>query len=135
MSKSLSRQAGLTFWGLVFILGFIAIVVLFTLRAFPLYNEKFAVMSAIEAVNSHPDAGELSKSEIEKFFLRNVQVSNVRRFNSNNISDYLEVIKPEKRGDPKKIHVKYESRNVLFSDLYLLMDFDVTKPLRGNSDE
>lgn len=135
MSKSLSRQSGITFWGLMFVLVFIGLVVLFTLRAFPLYNEKFQVISAIDSVTSRPDASELSNAEVKKYFLRNVQISNVRRFSSNNIDDYVEIIKPEKRSDPKKIRVRYESRNVLFSDLYLLMNFDVTKPLRGPTGE
>ena len=40
MMKTFAKQQGMTMWGLVFLLGFIAIVVLFTLRAYPLYYEK-----------------------------------------------------------------------------------------------
>jgi len=131
MRKILYRQAGMTFWGLCFVLLFIGIVVLFTLRAFPLYNEKVQVMAAIDSVVTRPDASELNKRDVQKYFLRNMQVNNSRRFRSSNVNDYVDVLKPEKRGDPKIMHVKYEARNTLFSDLYLLLVFDVKKPLRG----
>jgi hypothetical protein len=131
MNKYSSNQAGITFWGLCFVLLFIGIIVLFTLRAFPLYNEKFQVISAIDAVVTRPDASELTTAEVRKYFLRNVQISNVRRFKSSNIREYVEVLPPEERGGPRVMHVKYESRNKLFSDLHLLMVFDRKKPLRG----
>lgn len=131
MNQSAHKQAGLTFWGLCFIIFFIGIVVLFTMRAFPLYNEKFQVVSAINSVASRPDATELSNADVRKYFMRNIQISNVDRFSSNNVTEYVDIIDPRKRGEPRIMHVHYEARNVLFSDLYLLMDFDVKKPLRG----
>lgn len=131
MKKCLYRQTGITFWGLCFVLFFIGVLVLFTLRAFPLYNEKFQVVSAMNAVADRPDSTELSEGEVRKFFMRNIQVTNIERFTDRNISDHLDVLKPQKRGDPKIMHVQYEARNKLFADLELVMKFDKKLPLRG----
>lgn len=133
MSTNMRKQAGITFWGLCFVLFFIGVLVLFTLRAFPLYNEKFQVMSAIDSVVNRPDASDLSEADVRKYFLRNIQVTNIDRFSSRNIKDYVNVIKPKSAGEPRIMHVQFEARNDLFSDLDLVMIFDVKKPLRGPS--
>ncbi len=133
MKKMATKQQGLTFIGLVFVLGFIAIVVLFGLRAFPLYNEKFQVISAMKSVATRPDATELSTKDVRKYFMRSMQVTNITLFTSKNIKDHLQVIKPKKRGEPKIMQLSYESRNKLFSDLNLMMSFDQKMPLSGPS--
>ena len=55
MINNMKKQSGVTFIGLVFILGTIALVVIFVLRAFPLYNEKFQVTAAANSVASKAD--------------------------------------------------------------------------------
>lgn len=134
MATTLYRQSGITFWGLCFVLFFIGVLVLFTLRAFPLYNEKFQVLSAIDSVVSRPDASKLSDADVRKYFMRNIQVTNIDRFNDRNIRDHVTVIKPKNKREPRIMHVQYEARNDLFSDLDLILVFDVKKPLRGPSE-
>lgn len=131
MKNLKQKQEGLTFLGLCIILGFIAIVVLFVLRAFPLYNEKFQVNAAINSVASRPDAESLKDSDVIKYFMHNIQVTNIERFTDNNVKDHVEVIKPTKRGGDKLMHVHYEARNILFGDLYLVLVFDRKVPLKG----
>lgn len=133
MKKLAANQQGITFLGLVFILGFIAIVVLFVLRAFPLYNEKFQVVAAMKSVVSRPDAPKLKTKEVHKYFMRNIQVTNVNRFDDKNVKDYVKVIKPKKKSDPKIMHLKYEATNKLFGDLNLMLKFDEQMPLSGAS--
>ena len=133
MKNLILKQKGITFIGLCFILAFLALVVTFVLRAFPLYNEKFQVTAAINSVVSRPDATSLSEADVRKYFLRNIAVSNVTRFKDANVKEYVEVIKPEKKGGVKMMHVKYEARNVLYGDIYLLMAFEKKVPLRGPS--
>ena len=50
MKNIFRMQRGMTFIGLVFVLGFIAIVVLFVLRAFPIIYERTQVQSAMKSV-------------------------------------------------------------------------------------
>ena len=128
------HQQGITLGGLIVVLSFIAILVTFTLRAFPLYNEKMQIVSAMNSVVSKPDAAGMSESEIQKTFLRNIEATtSIQRFTDKNIKDYVQVIKPVKKGDPKVLQVAYQSTNVLFQDLKLMMDFNKQIPLQGNA--
>jgi hypothetical protein len=131
MNQRLFGQSGMTFVGLCFLVLFFGAVVLFVLRAFPLYNMKFQVVSAMNAVTSRPDATTMSDSDVKKYFLRSIQVTNIQLFNNFNIGQYLEVIKPTDSKHPKMLRVHFDQSNVLFGDLYLLMKFDEKKPLRG----
>ena len=130
MMKLASKQRGITFIGLVFVFGIIVWVVLFGLRLFPLYNEKMQVVSAMKSVSSRPDAAKLSTKDIQKYFLRNVQINGVERFNSGNIKDFLKVNKA-KKGRAKTIHVQFEATNKLYQDIELLMRFDQEMEIRG----
>jgi hypothetical protein len=131
MNRSLDKQTGLTFWSMCFVLVFLGIVVLFVIRAFPLYNMKFQVTAAMNSVTSRPDATELSERDVRDYFLRNLQVTNIQRFNNKNVHKFVEVIKPKDQRMPKLMHVHFETRNKLFGDLSLVMNFDEKKPLRG----
>ncbi|MGF1670299.1 MAG: DUF4845 domain-containing protein [Balneolaceae bacterium] len=132
MNKLLKKQSGLTFLGLCFVLAFIAIVVLFTLRLFPLYNEKFQVEAAMRTVVSQPDADKKSVADTRSAFMRALAVTNIDRFTSRNIRDHVNIIKPSKAGEPPLLHVQYEATNKLFADLELLLKFDKTLPLTGD---
>jgi len=131
MNQPMRKQSGLTFWSLCFVLLFFGIVVLFVVRAFPLYNMKFQVDSAINSVATRPDASQLTEKDVRDYFLRNLQVTNIQLFNYKNIHEYVDVIKSKGGGQPDIMHVHFEKRNKLYGDLDLLLDFDVKKPLRG----
>lgn len=131
MKNLMLKQKGITFIGLCFILAFIGIVVMFVVRAFPLYNEKFQVTAAINSVVSRPDAAELTVEQVRDYFMRNIQVTNIERFTDDNIKNYLKIENPVKKGESKMIHVTFEGRNKLFADLYLVMVFDQRVPLRS----
>lgn len=134
MKPMRSRQTGMTLGGLILVLSFIAILVTFVVRAFPLYNEKMQVVSAMNSVVGRPEAAGMSEKELAAAFLKNIQATtNLRRFTTQNIKQYVEVVKPETRGDPKELRVHYQATNVLFRDLNLMLEFDTRMPLRGNA--
>lgn len=134
MKSMRSRQRGMTLAGLMFVLGFIGVVVLFAVRAFPLYNEKMQVVSAMNSVAAKPEAASMSEKEVASAFLKNLQATtNIQRFTDKNVKEMVEVIKPEAKGEPKQLWVHYQASNVLFRDLFLMLNFDVKMPLRGNA--
>ena len=136
MRTTRGRQMGLTMAGLIFILAFIGVVVLFVVRAFPLYNEKFQVISAMTSVASRPEAAAMSDREVAMSFLKNLQAtSNISRFTDRNVKEMVEVVKPESKGDPKQLRVHYQATNVLAKDLNLMLDFDQKMPIRGNASD
>jgi len=122
----------MTFIGLVLVLGIIALVTVFVLRLFPLYNEKFQIEAAMNSVASQPDSATTSVVEIRKSFLRAISITNISRFNDSTVKDHIDIIKPAGRGQPPMLHVHYQSTNKLFADVKLLLEFDKKIPL-GNS--
>jgi hypothetical protein len=120
MNQPLKKQSGLTFIGLVFVLGTIAMVVLFVLRLFPLYNEKLQVEAAVQTVLNQPDAESMSQADLRRAFLRAISVSNVRRFNAS-------------KGQPPMLNMHYQSTNKLFADVQLLIEYDRQFPLDGSA--
>jgi Tfp pilus assembly protein PilE len=129
MKQSLKQQSGLTFIGLVFVLAIIAMVVLFVLRLFPLYNEKLQVEAAMQTVVNQPGAASRNINETRSAFMRALAVTNITRFTSNNVRDHVDIVKPTRAGEPPLLHVKYQATNKLFADIQLLLDFDKQLPL------
>lgn len=129
MKNSLKQQSGITFLGLCFVLAFIAIVVIFTLRLFPLYNEKFQIEAAMRSVVSQPNAAKKTIVDTRKDFLKALSVTNINRFTDQTVKEYVMVEKPTKKGEQPMLHVKYNATNVLFSDIQLLMAFDKKIPM------
>jgi Tfp pilus assembly protein FimT len=132
MNQNPLRQQGITFGGLLFVLAFIAILVTFAVRAFPLYNEKMQIVSVMNSVASNPESAKASPRDIQRAFLRNLNATtNIQRFTERNVGEYVTVSKPEKRGDPRMLQVKFQATSPLFRDLNLMLDFDQQMPLRG----
>lgn len=131
MMKLLAKQKGMTLWGLIFVLAFIVILVLFTLRAYPLYYEKMQVIASMNTAASQPDAPQMNVGEIRKAFYSSIQITNINRFNDRNLKDHVFLIKSKTAGEPNKLNVKYTMTNKLFQDLSLLMEFDQSVPIRG----
>ena len=136
MKQALNRQTGLTFIGLVFVLGIIALIVIFVLRAFPLYNEKYQIEAAMETVAAQPDADKKTVAEIRRSFENALAVTNIRRFyDENYMKAHVNLEKPKARGEPPMFHIQYEATNTLFGDLHLLLTFDKQVPLAKTTGE
>jgi len=133
MKHSMKQQTGLTFIGLCFVLSFIAIVVVFVLRVFPLYNEKFQIEAAMNTVVSQPESAKRSIADTRSAFMRALAVTNINRFNNKNIKDHVNIIKPAKSGEPPMLHIQYQATNKLVADIQLLLVFDKKLPLSGST--
>ena len=133
MKNMTGMQRGMTFIGLVFVLGFIAIVVLFVLRAFPLFYEKTQVVAAMESVANREGSAKFSEKEAQNAFLKAIAITNIQRFDENNIKDFLVVEKAKERGATNSLHLKYQATNKLAGELQLLLVVDATMPLAGAS--
>ncbi len=132
MKNMIKKQRGIGAAGWLTILGLIAFFVLLGLRLFPLYNEKMITVAAMNSVANRPDAAKLSKRDVVKTFLKNVQVGGSRRFDDKYAKDHVEVLKPKKSGEPKMLRVHFEVRNEFFQDVKFVLEFDRSMPLRGN---
>jgi hypothetical protein len=133
MRKLTAKQDGMTGIGIVLVLAVLAGIVLIVLRIFPLYNEKFQVVAALNSVVSQTGSNTPTTKAASKTFMKAMALTNIERFTDYNIKEYLKVIKPKKKGQPRLLQLKYESSNIFFADIYFTLVFDKTIPF-GTSD-
>ena len=131
MKNMIAKQRGITFIGLVFVLGFIAVLVLFTLRAFPLFYERTQVVAALQSVSNREGSSKFSAKEAQKMFLKGIQITNIERFSDQNVKDYVTLEKPKEGSGPNILRVKYDATNKLAGGLELLLHVDESVPLKG----
>lgn len=125
-----SKQRGITFLGFIILMAVLAFFVATALAIYPLYYEKYQVVASLETVVNRPDADKLSTSEVRKYFMRGIALTNIKRFNKGVVNEHLKVLKA-KKGQPKQVRLKYEARNNYFKDLYFVLDVEEYRPL-GN---
>ena len=133
MRRLLNKQNGMSGIGIMLSLAVLAGVVTIILRLFPLYNEKFQIVSAMNTVANQPDAAKMTTKQAGKIFMKGMAVTNINRFVDSNIKNHLVVIKPKKKGQPRVLHMKYEAKNKFFADISFLLEFDHKIPLSGPS--
>jgi hypothetical protein len=116
-----SRQQGLTFWGLVFVLAVMAAVVLIGLRMFPVYMEAFKVQQALEQLASLDDLSQRPAHELHDLFLRRMEVEDVDRFNRQNLRKHMDIERKDKR---VTITLRYTAEAELFGNLSVVADWN-----------
>jgi len=131
---NMTEQRGVTFIGWCIILAIIAFFVLITLRLFPLYNEKFKVIAAMNSVASRPEMADAPSDEIRKYFLRTVEVGGSLTFTDRNVKELVKIEKPEEKGGSKLLNVNFEMRNKFFHDIEFVLVFDRSVPLKGSGE-
>ncbi len=129
--NSINRQTGMTFIGLCLVLGLIAFFALTAMKLFPLYNEKFQVVKAMESVSRLPEANKLNARDFRKYFIRNLDIGDVTTFNDNNVKDFL-MLNKIKGSKSKLLSLKYEIRGDLFGELDIILNFDNAIEIPGN---
>lgn len=117
MNISPKYQQGLTFMSMVFILGFIASVVLLVLKIGPIYLEHSKVVNALAALEKTTNVETLSESEVRG----NLD----KRFNMNYVYDVTKNdIKVTKSGNYLKVQIVYEKVEKIIGNLSVLVEFD-----------
>ena len=132
MKISRNKQHGIGFLGWSCILGVVAFFILIILRLYPLYNEKFVVITSMHSVANKPGAAKMPTKEVRKFFLRNMEISsNTVRFTDDSVKKLVKV-KTDKKTKKRYIQVAYEGRNIFLEDIFFLLDFDHEVELGGS---
>jgi uncharacterized protein DUF4845 len=134
MKYMINKQHGIGFLGWTSILGVLAFIVLLGLRIFPLYNEKFTVISSMNSVANQPNAAKMSTKDVRKYFLRNMEIANTTRFTDASVKKLAKVV-TDKKTKKRYLHVVYEGRNVFVKDIKLLIEFDHKVELGGSGGE
>ena len=117
MNISPKRQQGLSFFGLILVLSFIATFVLLILRIAPIYLDHSKVAGALADIKKTDNIQ--AKSEYE------IRDSLNKRFNINYVYDVTQDdIKITKHGNYLKIAIEYEVVRKIIGNLSVLVEFN-----------
>ena len=132
MKNLLKHQEGITFIGILVILGMLGCFFLFGLRAFPLYTEHFAIKQAMKGVASQPYKSRNSIAKVRRLLLKNLDINHVYTFNSKNIK---KVSTLKKKKGKQILYFKHTESKRLFGDLYLTLKIDESLELPGGKSQ
>ena len=121
MKNLLKHQEGMTFLGILIILGMLGCFFLFGLRAFPLYTEHFAIKQAMKGVAGQPYKSRNSITKIRNLLLKNLDINSVYSFNEKNIK---KVTTLKKKKGKRILYFNNLKSERLFGDLYLTLKTD-----------
>lgn len=120
--RSLHRQRGLGWFGLLFVLGIIAFAAIVAVKTMPMYLNQMKVTSAVNKIAADPDNANADPASIR---------SDLQRFWDIDDVQYLAVsdvkIKRSERG--RFISYDYEARERLFYNIYIVIHFAADVPL------
>lgn len=112
------HQSGITLMGMMIVLTVLGAFIYFGMRILPMYNEYFAVKTALEAVAREGGSRNFPPHE--------TLAKLGKRFQTGYVND----IRPENiKIDPKmtnRVTIKWERRAPLFDKIHVLGDFEVT---------
>lgn len=112
----LSKQKGMTFIGLVIVLGFIGMVTLSALKVFPVYMEHLAVKTSMEAIETDPGIKNMSVSKIRSLFGKKLDMNQVTSVTAGNAKIGRNI------GD-LTFKVEYEVRKDYIANIDLVLSF------------
>lgn len=128
MKNLLKHQEGMTFLGILIILGMLGCFFLFGLRAFPLYTEHFAIKQAMKGVAAQPYKSRNSITKVRNLLLKNLDINSVYSFNNKNIK---KVTSLKKKKGKRILYFNNLKSERLFGDLYLTLKTDESIELPG----
>jgi Tfp pilus assembly protein FimT len=119
--KTLRQQRGLTFISLLIIIALIAFFALIIMKVGPLYIENASVNASLENVVGLPDIGKEGKRAIRNRIQRQLDVDDVKSFNSKD----AKIVKSKEK-QVWLVTAEYEARTILFKNLGVFIDFSKT---------
>ena len=118
-----NKQRGLSFLGLIVLVGVLGFTAVIGLKLFPVYMDAWKIDSVMNAVISEPGINDQSRQEVIESMLKRLDIDAVDSLNYSNHGDRLSVTK---RKNNVTINVTYEITTPLIGNLSLLAQFDKT---------
>ena len=119
------RQRGMTFWGLLFVLGVLAFFLFLLFKLFPPYMENFKVKGALDGLARQSDIGSMSRADVASALSKRFDIDNVTAVN---LAKDLTI---EARGRAKVIRIHYENVIPIVANVSILLEFDHAKEVRS----
>ncbi len=115
------KQRGITFLGLLIILGLIGFFAVVILKVTPLYLENSTVNSALDDLAQDAGIGKKGKKAMRKKIDRNFYINDVKNISAKDIA--IEKSKEKKVWD---VSANYEARASLFGNIGVFIEFQKT---------
>jgi len=111
------RQAGMTMWSLLFVLGTLAFFFFLFIRLFSPYMDDFKVKTALESLGRQPDVGSMTVPAIQEAIRKRLEIDSADSFD-------LSALTVETKGKTKTIRIKYEAVVPMAFNISALLSFD-----------
>jgi len=115
------RQRGLSFLGLIVLVGVLGFSAVIGLKLIPIYMESWKIDGIMNAVISEPGVKDQSRQEVIDSMLKRLDIDAVEAVNYTNWKDKITVAK---RKNSVTINVNYQIITPLMGNLSLLAVFD-----------
>jgi hypothetical protein len=120
------RQAGMTMWGMLFILGTLAFSLFLFFKLLPPYMDDFKIKSALESLSRQPDVGTMTVPEVKEAIRKRLEIDS-----ADDLFDLNKILTVEPRGKMKNIRIYYESVVPMAFNVSALISFDHAIEVRG----
>jgi len=111
-----NKQQGLTFIGLILVLGLIGIIVLSVLKVFPVYMEHLSVQTSVETLADDP--------KIKNMSVRQIRTLLNKKFNMNAVTSVRAAdAKIRKSGGEILFRLDYEVRKEYIGNVDIVLSF------------
>jgi hypothetical protein len=124
--QSTSRQRGMTFWGMLFVLGVIAVVMFLIFKLFPVYLGDFKVKAALDSLARQHDIATMSKTDIASALEKRFDIDDVRDV------DLKRGLTIEPRGRARVVRIRYEVIVPIVANISALIEFDHAREVAGS---
>ncbi len=118
-----SRQLGLGWFGMLFVLGTIAFVAIIVVKVGPMYLNQMKVASSVYKVATDPESGKLELGQLRKDMQRYWDIEDIK---------YLEPreINVKRTQEGRFLSYEYQASEHLFYNISIVLDFadDVQLP-------
>ncbi|MFP5304305.1 MAG: DUF4845 domain-containing protein [Gammaproteobacteria bacterium] len=117
-----SRQRGLGWFGLLFVLAVIALAAIVTVKCLPIYLNQMKVASSVNKVASDPENGKGEVGQIRNALQRYWDIEDI---------NYLEPrdVKVKRTQSGRFLSYEYEARERLFYNISIVIEFSDDVPL------
>ncbi len=119
------RQAGMTMWSMLFVLGTLAFALFLLFKLLPPYMDDFKIKSALDSLGRQPDAGSMTLPQVKEAIRKRLEIDSADNF------DLDKTLFVEPRGKMKSIRISYESVVPMAFNISVLLNFDHAIEIRG----
>lgn len=116
------KQSGMTLIGFLVVLAVVGFAAYIGMKLFPMYQEYYAVRSAMKGLASEPGIGDMDPSKIQDLFFRRLYINYSESVKKNNV-------KIERMDGGWNMKVSYEVRRPMVGNLDVVGVFNTEQAL------